>query len=306
MLKQKTFLPLLLFVLLAVIWGSSFILMKNGLKVYSAAQVATMRMFFSFIFLFPFTIRHIRHVPLNYWGMITIVGLLGNGAPALLFATAQTKLNSSTAGVLNCLTPIFTLIVAALFFKQRFSAQRVLGVFLGLSGAVALILLRANGSMEPNYFYGLYILIATVCYAWSVNLIKNFLGALPAMAISSMVLLFIGPLFGYYLFMHTDFMTRVNAGPESIHALGYIIILALFGTAVSLVLFNKLVQLTNPVMASSVTYLIPIVALFWGVIDGEPMGMVHVIGMGAILLGVYLSNRKPAVEKIVPEKNNQR
>ncbi len=292
MLKQKQYLPVILLIALALIWGSSFILMKNGLKVYSSAQVATMRMFFSFLFLLPLTIRYAFKIPLKYYGMITLVGLLGNGIPAILFATAQTKLNSSTAGVLNTLTPIFTLVVAAVFFKQTFSLQRIAGVVLGLLGAIALIMLRSNGSIDPNYTYGLYILLATICYAWSVNLIKEYLHKLPALGISSLALLVIGPVYGYYLFYHTDFILRVQLETGSLDALFYVVLLAMFGTALSLILFNKLVQISNIVYASSVTYLIPIVALFWGIIDGEQLNIIHFIGMSMILSGVYLANRK--------------
>ncbi len=292
MLKQKQYLPIILLIALALIWGSSFILMKNGLKVYSSAQVATMRMFFSFLFLLPLTIRYAFKIPIKYYGMITLVGLLGNGIPAILFATAQTKLNSSTAGVLNTLTPIFTLVVAAVFFKQTFSLQRIAGVVLGLLGAIALIMLRSNGSIDPNYTYGLYILLATICYAWSVNLIKEYLHKLPALGISSLALLVIGPVYGYYLFYHTDFILRVQLETGSLDALFYVVLLAMFGTALSLILFNKLVQISNIVYASSVTYLIPIVALFWGIVDGEQLNIIHFIGMSMILSGVYLANRK--------------
>lgn len=292
MLKQKQYLPIVLLIALALIWGSSFILMKNGLKVYSSDQVATMRMFFSFLFLLPLTIRYAFKIPVKYYGMITLVGLLGNGIPAILFATAQTKLNSSTAGVLNTLTPIFTLIVAAVFFKQKFSAQKIAGVVMGLLGAIALIMLRSNGSIDPNYTYGLYILLATICYAWSVNLIKEYLHKLPALGISSLALLVIGPVYGYYLFYHTDFVLRVQLETGSLDALFYVILLAMFGTALSLILFNKLVQISNIVYASSVTYLIPIVALFWGIVDGEQLNIIHFIGMSLILSGVYLANKK--------------
>lgn len=194
--------------------------------------------------------------------------------------------------MLNTLTPIFTLVVAAVFFKQTFSLQRIAGVVLGLLGAIALIMLRSNGSIDPNYTYGLYILLATICYAWSVNLIKEYLHKLPALGISSLALLVIGPVYGYYLFYHTDFILRVQLETGSLDALFYVVLLAMFGTALSLILFNKLVQISNIVYASSVTYLIPIVALFWGIVDGEQLNIIHFIGMSMILSGVYLANRK--------------
>jgi drug/metabolite transporter (DMT)-like permease len=291
MSKIKQFLPIILLIALALIWGSSFILMKNGLRVYSAAQVATMRMFFSFIFLLPLTISNFKKVPLKYLGIITLVGLLGNGLPAVLFANAQTKLSSSTAGVLNSLTPLFTLIVAVTFFKQHFSSTKITGIVIGMIGAIVLIMFKGNGSIETNYLYGSYIFLATLCYAWSVNLIKNYLHELPAIAISSMALLIIGPVYGYYLFAHTDFLFKTMHDAAAYQALVYILLLALFGTAISLVLFNKLVQLTTPVYAASVTYLIPIVALFWGFLDGEPISFIQILGLLGILIGVYLANK---------------
>lgn len=293
MSKHARFLPIFLLIILAFIWGSSFILMKNGLKVYSAEQVATMRMSFSFVCLLPLTLKHARKVPKNLYLMVLLVGLLGNGLPSILFAVAQTHLNSSTAGVLNSLTPIFTLLVAALFFKQRFSKKQIIGVLLGLLGAICLILVRANGTIETNYVYGFYILLATICYAWSVNLIKNYLSEIPAIAISSMVLIVIGPLYGYDLINHTDFLSKLSNNPESLKALGYIFLLSFFGTAISLILYNKLVQITDPLYASSVTYLIPIIAFMWGILDGEPINLIHLISMSIILVGVYLANRKP-------------
>ncbi len=291
MSKIKQFLPIILLIALALIWGSSFILMKNALKVYSASQVATMRMFFSFLFLLPLTIRNFHKVPVKFLLLITLVGLLGNGLPAILFANAQTKLSSSTAGVLNSLTPLFTLIIGVAFFKQYFSSAKITGIVIGLIGAIVLIVFKANGSIETNYQYGSYIFLATLCYAWSVNLIKNYLHELPAIAISAMALLFIGPAYGYYLFAHTDFIYTTMHDAGAGQALGFILLLALFGTAIALVLFNKLVQITTPVYAASVTYLIPIVALFWGFIDGEPISYIQLIGLVGILLGVYLANK---------------
>ncbi len=291
MSKIKQFLPIILLIALALIWGSSFILMKNALKVYSASQVATMRMFFSFLFLLPLTIRNFHKVPVKFLLLITLVGLLGNGLPAILFANAQTKLSSSTAGVLNSLTPLFTLIIGVAFFEQYFSSAKITGIVIGLIGAIVLIVFKANGSIETNYQYGSYIFLATLCYAWSVNLIKNYLHELPAIAISAMALLFIGPAYGYYLFAHTDFIYTTMHDAGAGQALGFILLLALFGTAIALVLFNKLVQITTPVYAASVTYLIPIVALFWGFIDGEPISYIQLIGLVGILLGVYLANK---------------
>lgn len=295
-MRYRPFLPVILLIILALIWGSSFILIKRGLEMYSPVQVGTLRMVIAFLCLLPLTIKHIRSVPPRYWLTITIVGFTGNGLPSLLFAMAQTKLSSSVAGVLNSLTPLFTLVLGILFFRSSFTASKVIGIILGLIGAVGLILLRDNGTFEPDFLYGLFILLASICYATSVNLTKTYLNKLSVMQISGMALAVIGPLYGYYLLMHTDFLTRVTASQENMMGFFYIVILAVFGTAISLILFYKLVQLTNALYASSVTYLIPIIALVWGLIDGEPFGFIHMAGMSTILLGVYLANRKTKVE----------
>lgn len=280
---------LLLFVQ-AIIWGSSFILMKKGLKVFSAVEVGTIRMTAAFICLLPLTILNFRKVERKDWWALTWVGLSGNAIPAILFATAQTHISSSLAGGLNALVPIFAWLISVLVYKQTFSRYKFIGILVGLAGALLLISSRSVGSAGSNPWYGLFILAATILYGISVNLIKNRLSHLPSLVISSMALSFIGPFYGAYLLFFTDFGTHMTS-PGGYEALGYLLILAAFGTALSLVLYNKLVELTNVVFSSSVTYLIPIVAAMWGMIDGEAIGWMQVLGMCFILGGVYLSSR---------------
>lgn len=289
--RFKQFLPLILLLGLGFIWGSSFILMKLGLKVFSSDQVGSLRMLVAFTCLLPLTFIHIRKIERKHWFWITISGLTGNGVPALLFAAAQTKLSSSVAGVLNSLTPIFALLIAAVFFGQRFGWTKILGILLGFAGAVLLTVLRGNGIVDPNYAYGLLILAACVCYGISVNVIKYKLAGLPALGVSSLALVLIGPTFGIYLFCYTDFIARMTL-PGSWQAFGCILVLGAFGSAVALILFNKLVQVSTVIVASSVTYLIPIVALLWGFVAGETLGWPQLIGMLTILAGIYLTTRK--------------
>ncbi len=289
--RHNRFLPVFLLILLALIWGSSFILMKIGLQVFTPMQVGTLRMLVAFICLLPLTLKHIGKVAPKHWGWITISGITGNGLPALLFATAQTKLSSSVAGVLNSLTPIFTLLIAALFYGQRFGAAKITGILLGFAGAALLTILRSTGAVDTNYLYALLIVGACVCYGISVNVIKVQLAALPALAISSLALVAIGPVFGIYLFGFTDFTTRI-ASPQAWKALGCIVVLGALGSAAALVLFNQLVKVSTVIVASSVTYLIPIVALGWGFVAGEALGWPQLIGMLTILGGIYLINKK--------------
>lgn len=289
--RYKHLIPIFLLITLALIWGSSFILMKLGLNVFTAVQVGTLRMVIAFVCLAPLIFSSVKKVNARDWFWITISGLSGNGIPAILFATAEIKLSSSVAGVLNSLTPIFALLIAALFYKQKFGGIKIAGIFLGFAGAVMLSVFQSNGSIDPDYSYALLIVAACVCYGISVNVIKYELQGLPTLAISSLALAAIGPVCAIYLFGFTDFTARL-AMPGSWQALAAIFVLGAFGSAVSLILFNQLVKVSTVIVASSVTYLIPIVALIWGIVAGEALGMPQLLGMITILAGIYLINRK--------------
>ena len=279
----------LLIVVLALVWGSSFILMKEGLKVYPPGQVAGVRIFSAFLCMFFIALPSLRKIKRDKFKYLFLSGMLGNLLPAFLFAFAQTKLNSSLSGILNGLTPLFTLLIGALFFGSKITGNRALGIALGLIGSMGLSFLNAKGGLGGMNYYALLILLATVFYGINVNLLKkHFIGMNP-LVVSSTALLLVGPLAGLYLGF-SDF-SEILKTDVSLHALKYILILGVVGTAVSLILFNYLVQISDPVSASSVTYLIPFVALLWGMIDGEPITGFHVLGMALILTGVYIVNR---------------
>jgi drug/metabolite transporter (DMT)-like permease len=278
---------------LAFIWGSSFILMKRGLMVFDPGQVASIRMFVSFLCLLPFIFRRIPEIKKEHWKFLIASGLLGNGIPAFLFATAQMQVPSAMAGMLNSLTPVFTLVIGLLVFHTDVSYSKVLGVFIGLAGASSLIWFSNGSHWSGASWMALLIVAATVMYACSVNIIKHKLAEIDSMLLSGCALVAVGPPTGIYLFC-TDFTTKMTTVSGAWSALGYVMTLGIFGTAISLVLFNKLIKLSGALFASSVTYLIPIVALAWGFVDGEPIKWYHVLALTAILTGVYLINyRKP-------------
>ena len=289
---NQEYLAIAMLIFLAIVWGSSFILIKFGLAEYSSNQVASMRIFFSFICLLPLMIIKWKKVPKSAWKPIMVVGLVGSCIPAFLFALAQTKLSSSTSGVLNSLTPIFTFTLGVVVFKNPFDLKKLAGVIIGLIGAILLILLRTDGSFDPNYTYGLFIVLATFCYGISVNVVKKYLQEVPSLAISSLSFSAVGAACGLYLFLFTDFWSVFNSSPDAVKSAGYVFLLAALGTAFALIIFNTLVQMKNALFAASVTYLIPIVALGWGIWDGEDVGLLHLIGLATILFGVYLANRK--------------
>ncbi len=275
---------------LAFIWGSSFILMKRGLEVYSYTEVAALRMSIAFICLLPFAIKHSKNIERKYWKYLAIVGLFGNGIPAFLFTKAQTGLSSSLTGMLNSLVPLFTLLLGVIIFKTKFKANRFIGAFIGLIGAIGLITSNGIDLNDSNLPYTFYVVAATICYAISVNTINNYLQEIGSLKITAVSFIFIGPPILVYLFT-TDFVpTTLNNEAAGI-ALFYISILAIFGTAVSVIIFNMLIKKTSGVFATSVTYLIPIIAIFWGILDGESINFIQIISIIIILIGIYFINK---------------
>lgn len=296
MTKKRPVLSILLLAILSFIWGSSFILMllgmidSSGNPVFSAFQVGALRISLAFLLMLPFALYHFKKVPRNKIFPIFCVGLFGNCIPAFLFTTAETELAPSLAGMLNSTTPLFVVLIAILVFKNKLSLINYIGLLLGFVGSALLML--ANGTDE---FYGdvghsLLILIATFCYAISVNIIRNYLVGLAPIAVTSISFLFVGIPTTIYL-LSTDFFQVLTQNPSGLASFGYVFLLAFFGTALAVLLFNYLVQLTNAVYASTVTYLIPITAIFWGLINNESINFSHVIGMLIILTGVYLINK---------------
>lgn len=265
--------------------------MKWGLEVYSALQVASMRIGISFLAFLPVILSQLRKVDWSNWKYFLIVGLCGSSIPSFMFAIAQTQVSSSIAGILNSLTPLFTLVIGILFFGNTGSRSKFLGVLLGLCGASLLILMGKNIGIEGNIWYGLLVVVATICYGISVNTVGRFLNTTPSITINSVAFSFVGVPALIYLFS-TDFITVLNTHPEGFKALGYITVLALVGTVLATVFFFMMVQRTSPLFSSMVTYLIPIVALFWGVLDGETVSVYHFLGMSLILSGIYLSRTK--------------
>ncbi len=228
------------------------------------------------------------------------MGTFGNLLPAFLFTKAETGISSSLAGILNSLTPLFTLLLGVIIFKARTRLINVLGLLIGFAGAVGLMTVGKNVDISNNLAYGSYILLATVFYGFSVNIIKSNLGAVNSVTATVWAMMFIGPVAGVYVFGFTDFTTRLTTHPAALESLGYICLLAIFGTALSVIIFNILIRNTNALFASSVTYLIPIVAMGWGVVEGDSILPLHFVWIGLILFGVYLVNKKKAL-KTLPE-----
>lgn len=287
---ERSSLNYIMLFLLAFIWGSSFILMKRGLECFSFIELATLRISIAFISLTPFLAKAFNLINKKYYVPIIIMALFGNAIPAFLFAKAQLHINSSLVGILNSLVPFFTLIFGIYFFKEKPSRINIVGIVIGFFGVLFLSSIQLGESVMLNGFF-LLIILATMFYAISINVIKKYLFSLDAVLLTSMAFFMIGPASLIYLFK-TDFFHNFNFQKETLQALGFITILSVVGTSVAVVIFNKLISNTTSIFAASVTYLIPIVAIFWGFIDGEEILKNHIIGTLIILSGVYLVNKK--------------
>jgi len=290
MIWEKRGFQFSILLLLAFVWGSSFILMKIGLKSFSPDQAGALRILLASLALLPLSLRNLKNIQKKDLKSLLIAGFIGSFFPAFLFMKAETQINSSLAGMLNSLTPVFTLLVGLLFHKTEIRWMQVAGLTLGLLGASGLILSGEGFSLNAVNSYAFYIVLATCFYAISINQIKAKLGHLSGIQVTSLSFLFIGPVALIYL-LTTDLSPVAESPGWPVHLLA-LATLAIVGTALAMLLMNTLIRHSTAVAASSVTYIIPVFAILWGVLDGEKITLLHLLCMGLILSGVYLISRK--------------
>jgi drug/metabolite transporter (DMT)-like permease len=276
--------------LLSLIWGSSFILIKRGLVGLTAVQVGSLRIIFAALFLLIIGFSSLRKISRRQWKFVALTSVFGTFIPAFFFAIAETEVDSSIVAILNSLTPLNTLVLGIIAFGIQFQKRQVLGVFIGLIGCLLLVLNGASGHSGQNYYYLALVVTATLCYAINVNLIKKYLSDLNSLSITTgnfAVLL----LPALIILSFTDFSQKINFEATQ-HSILFVMILGVLGTGIANVLFFKLIQMSSPVFATSVTYIIPIVAFFWGLLDNEMLTPIQFFGAFVILIGVYLSAKK--------------
>jgi len=286
-----------LITILALVWGSSFILMKRGLDSFTPLEIGTIRIFASFLCMTPFLIKSLGKVPKEKWKYLAASGWLGNGIPAVLFPLAETHLSSALTGMLNSLTPLFTFIVGISIFRMTITQNRLLGLIIGLSGALLLVGFKSTTGSESNLLYAFTVVAATICYGFSVNIIRSKLAEVDPITITSIALLFTGIPMGITL-CFTGVIHKTIHMPGAVTSLFYVVLLGALSTALSTVLFTKLVKMSGALFAASVTYLIPIVAVLWGVADGETLSPVHFLGLAGALIGVYLINKSNSPKSV--------
>ncbi|WMI69138.1 DMT family transporter [Mangrovimonas sp. YM274] len=279
-------------IVLSLIWGSSFILIKKALLGLTPWQLGALRTFITGLFLFSVGLKHLKQVKARQWLWIGISGFLGSFFPAFLFAIAETEIDSAVTSVLNSLVPLNTLLMGMAVFKIGSTRRQLFGVIIGFIGTCLLILKGAELNPEQNYLYAGFILLATVMYACNVNIIKRYLQDVKPLAVATgnYVVIIVPALL---VLVGSGFFEETTlSNPNFKMSLVYVTVLAFFGTALAKVLYTTLVQISTPVFASSVTYLMPVVALMWGVLDGESFSAVQGIATVVILFGVYLSHRR--------------
>jgi drug/metabolite transporter (DMT)-like permease len=288
--NNQTLISWVLLLILAIVWGTSFLLVKKSLAVFSPIQVGGLRMVIGGIALLPWLVMGYKKIPRKLLPVLFICGMTGFMIPAFFFAIAGSKINSSLSGTLNSTTPIFVLIVGLIFFGTSVKKFQIIGLLLGFIGSLILILIKKEGDFGLDNPYVLLVIASTVLYGFNVNTAGKFLKGIPAAATSSVMLAFAG-LVAAIIIAFTDFTPAIQH-PEFTTALIEVIILGALNSGLMAVLFNYLLQITSPIFASSVTYIIPIIATIMGLIDKENISIYHYAGMAIILVGVYLINKK--------------
>ncbi|MFY0651532.1 MAG: DMT family transporter [Cyclobacteriaceae bacterium] len=282
----------ILLISISAIWGSSFILIKRGLLIFSAGELGALRISMAFLTLAPVAIKKIPRISTSKLPVLFVLGMNGSFIPAFLFAIAQTSLDSAITGVINALTPIFVILIGFIFFHIKVKSINILGIFIGFSGIVLLLLGASGFDISGVNYYAFFIVMATIMYGINVNLIKQYTPDIKALDITAISLFLTSPFCLFYLFGFTEIVAKASWESQFVWAFTYVTILGVIGTAGALVLFNRLVQISSPLFASSVTYLIPLVAIMWGIMDGEIINFYQYVGMGIALVGVWLANKK--------------
>ena len=284
-------------VILSLIWGSSYILIKKGLTGLTPIQLGSLRVIVTTIIIAPIGYQKIKHIPKQKMKWVALSAFVGSFFPAYLFAFAETEISSSITAVMVSLTPLFTLLISVFVFGEELLKKQVLGVLIGFTGIIVLINNELFSS-SFNILYIMFIVLAAFCYAVNANVLKYKLSNIPALGIVFMSFLFMF-IPAFIILCFSDFpFSDFTSDPLIIESIIYIIILALFGTAIAKVLYIKLLAISTPVFSVSTTYLMPVVAIFWGLLDGEEFKLTQFTGTAIILLGVYLVTKKKASKKM--------
>ena len=284
---------------LSLIWGSSFILIKKALVGLEADQLGSLRIIFSSIIIILIAWKRLSKITKLEWKWITISAFLGSFFPAFLFAFAEKEIDSAVASIINSIVPLNTVIIGMVLFNIRSTKRQIIGVLIGLAGTYMLIMSGIKLNPDQNYLYSGFVILCSFLYALNVNIIKKYLQHLSALTITvgHFAVIIIPAVIVFYF---SDFDVNSLKNKDTINSVIYVLILAVFGTALAKILFNKLIKISSPVFASSVTYSMLIVSIFWGLVDGEKFSIYQLIATIIIILGVLLTNKKSIPKNLNP------
>jgi len=285
--KSESTLAWILLFILSLIWGSSFILIKKALIAFTPHQVGAGRIVIAFIAFLPLLFYHLKQIKKRDIPALAVVGLCGSGIPAFLYAIAQTKVPSAIAGLLNALTPIFAFVLAVLFFGRALKWRHSIGITLSFMGTILIFLSKHDDGAQFPFVFGFLIVVATLCYGISANTVSTYLKGINPMIISTVSFVIIGPWVTLYLFS-TDFLLTVTEHDYGLKSLLALLTLSLVGTFGANILFFRLIQMTDAVFASAVSFLTPLVALLWGYVDGEALSLFFFFALILIFSGVFM------------------
>lgn len=280
----------LLFIVLSLIWGSSFILMKIGLQQLSPYQVAAVRVVSSGLILLPVTLKYISDIPAKKLLLVFLSGSIGSLIPGFLFCIAEEKIDSSLAGTLNSLTPVFVIITGVVFFNVHTSSNKVIGIVIAFTGSILLLFSKPHLLVNQNFLSIFPVILATVLYGFNVNMVSKKLLHIPSLHITAIALTF-NAIPALFVLIFTGYFSMPLTNIKILTSTGASVILGIAGTAIATVLFYILVKRASVLFASMVTYAIPFVAIFWSVFYGESFGLQQVFCMLIILAGVYFTNK---------------
>lgn len=285
-----------LLVVLSLIWGSSFILIKKSLEHFNPYEVGALRVLIAGLMLLPLAIMNIRKFPRKQIKWLILAAVCGNFIPMFLFPVAETEVSSSIAGIINSMMPIFVIIVGALFWKFATTKRQIIGVAISFAGAVILAFSGGEGG-EFKLVPILLLLVATLCYAISTTTVKSKLADIPAKILSAFVFSFVLIIPSAIALVSAGFFTDLKNDADLWIGLGFVSLLSVFGTGLAMMLNYRLLSISSPLFASTVTLLMPVVAIMWGLIDGESLTVLQLIGALIILAGlIFLRQQKPAVK----------
>ena len=291
-MKNKDLLAWSLLILLAIIWGSSPILIKKALVKLDPFEIGALRLTLASFVLMPFLLKNLREIKRKDYFILFISGIVGNVIPYFLYPIAQTKIDSATSGVLTSLTPFFALIIGVIFYKLKATKNNIIGLIIGFIGTFLLILFSGSSGGFTADVFGLFVVAATLLYGINLNLVKYHLNHLKPITITSFSIVSILPITLYILFFLSPFYDHLNDFDFYKVELGYVLILGVLGTSIATIIFYNLIKIKDTVFASMVTYLMPLVAISLGVIDGEKINEVQLFGMALILIGVFINGKK--------------